>query len=240
MSYQDKVEIGNCTLYLGDCIEVMQDIPEKSINSVITDPPYVFGLASVSGGGNPKISKWGDLLNHSYFYREVFGQCQRLISPDGCFWTFINWRGLPVIMKAAVEADLSIASLLVWDKCWIGPGGWVGLRPSYELVTLIPFGKFAIPNRGLPDIWRHKWSSRKPHGHPSEKPESLLIELVKETPAETFLDPFMGSGTTGAACAQAGRRFIGVEIEPKYFEIAVKRIKDAYEQIKSKNIDIEE
>ncbi len=219
-------------LHLGDCLEIMQTLEDESVDAVITDPPYMFGAASTSGGsGNAKISKFGDLLNQSYFYREIINVCERVVVPDGCIWMFSNWRGFPVMMKAVVEADQSIASVLVWDKCWIGPGGMVGLRPSYELVILIPFGTFALPNRGLPDIWRHKWASKKPH-HPAEKPLSLLKQMVSETPGDTILDPFMGSGTTGVACVQTGRNFIGIEIEPKYYEIAEKRIAEAQLQIR--------
>ena len=133
-------------------------------------------------------------------------------------------------MKGVADAGASIESLLVWDKEWIGPGGPIGLRPSYELVALIPFKKFALPNRGLPDIWRHQWSSTKPNGHPAEKPESLLRELVRETPGRSVLDPFMGSGTTGVACRNLGRKFVGIEIEPKWFDIACKRIDQAQRQ----------
>ena len=62
-------------------------------------------------------------------------------------------RSLPVVMKAAANADWSIVSTLVWDKDWIGPGGSVGLRPAYELVALLPMPDFAVPDRGIPDVW---------------------------------------------------------------------------------------
>jgi DNA modification methylase len=83
---------------------------------------------------------------------------------------------------------------------------------------------------GLPDIWRHQWSSQKPTGHPAEKPVSLRKELVKQTPGELYCDPFMGSGTAGVACAQQGRAFIGIELDPRFFEMACKRIEAAYDQ----------
>ena len=221
--------MSNVTLHLGDCLEYMRTMPDKSVDAVITDPPYMFGAASVSGNGNSKISKFGDLLNQSYFYKEIIQQCERVLNPNGCIWMFINWRGLPVIMKAAVESGKSIESLLVWDKEWIGPGGNVGLRPSYEMAVLIPFGEFALPNRGLSDIWRSKWSSIKPNGHPAEKPEKLIKRLVFETPGRVYFDPFMGSGTTGAACVSLEKDFIGCEIDPDYFAIAERRIKQAQE-----------
>ena len=227
---QEKVEIGQAVLYRGECLELLPTLPANSVNAVITDPPYVFGMASVSGLHYAKGSRFGDLLNHSYFYREFLQSLRGPLTADSGIWVFFNWRGLPVLMKGVVEADMHIESLLIWDKQRIGAGGQIGLRPSYEVCALIPRGEFALPNRSLPDIWRHRWGGIKPHGHPAEKSETLITELVRETPAETILDPFMGSGTTGVACAHLGRKFIGMEIEPKYFDIACKRIEEAYGQ----------
>ena len=219
------VVIGACTLYLGDCLEILPTLGK--LDAVVTDPPYVFGLGSLSAG---KATGFGDIMNQSVFVREIITKSRAAMKSDSCIWMFFNWRGLPVLMKGASDAGAAIDSLLVWDKQWIGPGGSVGLRPSYELCALLPFGDFALPNRGLPDIWRHQWSSIKPNGHPAEKPESLLCQLVKETPGEVICDPFMGSGTTGVACIKLGRRFVGVEIESRYFDIACKRIEDTYRQ----------
>lgn len=223
--WKRKEVIGDATLYLGDCLEILPTLPK--VDAVITDPPYVFGLGSLSAG---KSTGFGDIMNQSVFMEKLVNVCRSAMIADGAMWVFMNWRGLPVLMKGVSAAQASIDSLLVWDKQWIGPGGNVGLRPSYELCALIAFGDFALPNRGLPDIWRHQWSSQKPNGHPAEKPESLLIELVKETPGKIIADPFMGSGTTGVACANLGRKFIGVEIESKYFDIACERITNAYRQ----------
>jgi hypothetical protein len=142
----------------------------------------------------------------------------------------MNWRTFIPLQKAAWDCDLKFESVLVWDKQWIGPGGSNGLRPSYELVALICANGGRLSNRGLPDIWQHPVSSHKPSGHPAEKPLSLIREIVKHTTASTILDPFMGSGTTGVACVELGRNFIGIEIDSKYFDIACQRITQAYAQ----------
>ena len=126
----------------------------------------------------------------------------------------------------------SIESLLVWDKEWIGPGGMRGLRPSYEMVALFAGEDFSIEDRGLPDIRRAKWSSIKPHGHPAEKPEDLISWLVQIStkPGGVVVDPFMGSGTTGAAAVKVHRPFVGVEMDPEWFDIACRRIEEAQRQ----------
>ena len=214
--YQDSY----VAIYHGNCFDIMPQL--SGFDAVITDPPYMFGAASVSGTANSKVSRFSDLLNQSFFYREIIEVSRRCLNRSSAIWMFINWRSLPVIMKAAVESGAHIESMLVWDKEWIGPGGSVGLRPSYEMAALIPFGDFALPNRGLPDIWRSKWSSIKPNGHPSEKPESLLSRMVQETPG-IVLDPFLGSGTTLSAARKLGRKAVGIEAEERYCEIAAGR-----------------
>lgn len=214
--YEDE----SVKIYHGNCFDVMPEL--NGFNAVITDPPYMFGAASVSGTANSKVSRFTDILNQSYFYREIIEVSKKCLVNDSAIWMFINWRSIPVIMKAVSDFGANIESLLVWDKEWIGPGGSVGLRPSYEMAALIPFGNFAIPNRGLPDIWRCKWSSTKPNGHPSEKPEDLLAKMVYETPG-IILDPFLGSGTTLAAAKRIQRKAVGIEVDERYCEMAANR-----------------
>lgn len=226
------VIIGNAELYLGDCLEILPTLGK--VDAVITDPPY--GINTKSDGMG-KLSPWADLCNAAFWYAEWQRQCRALLEGrfkdgSGCMWSFLNWRSLVTFQKAAMDQGWSIESLLVWDKEWIGPGGTRGLRPSYELCALYVVGDFSIEDRGLPDIQRWKWSSIKPNGHPAEKPLEGLEWLVKHSSGMggTVIDPFMGSGTSGAACANLGRKFIGIEIEPKYFDIACERIENAQRQ----------
>jgi DNA modification methylase len=220
-----KEIIGPCTLYQGDCFEVLPQL--SGIDAVITDPPYIFGLGSLPGG---KSSGFGDVMNQSLFFTEILRKCKSALRDDSCIWMFLNWRGLPVLMKGVSDFGTKIESLLVWDKECLGPGSLTGLRPSYEVCAFIPFGDFALPNRSLPDIWRCKRPGIKPTGHPAEKPPALIERLVKETPGEVICDPFMGSGTAGVAAMKQGRGFIGIETEPGWFDSACERIRRAYAQ----------
>ena len=109
----------------------------------------------------------------------------------------------------------------------IGPGGPQGLRPSYELVALMARPGFTIPDRGVPDIWRHKAGSHKPNGHPAEKPVGLVERILRTAavPAgELVLDPFMGSGTTVLAARALGLRAIGIEAEERWCELTTRRL----------------
>lgn len=215
-------------LHQGDCLDIMKSFKTNSIDAIITDPPYGLNTKSASRGAN-KINPWADLVNSAFWYSAWMKESFRLIH-NGPFWCFLNWRSFVTFQKAILDAGESIESLLVWDKQWIGPGGPIGLRPSYELVLLARSGEWALKNRGLPDIWQSQWSSKKPTGHPAEKPVSLIKRMILESNCDVILDPFMGSGTTGVACAELGRKFIGIEIDKDYYSMAEKRIGTAYSQ----------
>lgn len=215
----------------GDCLELMREIPSGSVDMVLCDPPYMINTKSDHTG---KVNPWADYCNAAFWYAEWIRQCQRLLKPTGCLWTFLNWRSMVTFQKAACDVGWPIESLLVWDKEWIGPGGTKGLRPSYELVALFAGEKFQLSDRGLYDVQRFKWSSIKPHGHPAEKPEALLRWIIEKSTSKgaTVIDIFMGSGSTGAACIQTERKFIGIEIENGYYAVAKKRLTETAAQTK--------
>lgn len=217
------------TLHLGDCLEFMRTLPGKSVDAVVTDPPY--GINTKSDGLG-KLNPWADRVNSAFWYREWIGEVRRVLKPTGCLWSFLNWRSIVTFQKATDDLHWSIESLLVWDKCWIGPGGNRGLRPSYELVGLWAMPDFFIDDRGIPDIKRSKWSSTKPSGHPAEKPLPLLKWLIKISTKvdDTVFDLFMGSGTTGVACIEFGRNFIGCEVDEEWHSYAARRIAEAQQQ----------
>lgn len=210
----------------GDCLEVLRTLPAGSVDAVVTDPPY--GINTKSDGSG-KLSPWGDLVNSAFWYAEWFRLCRRVLKSSGCMWSFLNWRSLVTFQKAACDVGWPIESLLVWDKQWIGPGGTVGLRPSYELVALWGKEEFAIADRGLPDVRACKWSSQKPTGHPAEKPVDLVRWLLDVSCAAggVVADPFCGSGTTGVAAVMSDRAFIGIEQDEHWAESARRRISEA-------------
>lgn len=208
-------------IYHGDCRDILPELP--SVDLVVADPPYVFGLASTAQEG--AAGGWGDLMNSASWFAGWLQQCRTLTAPrQGSVWVFCSWRSFPVLARASFEARWPIISLLVWDKEWIGPGGQQGLRPAFELVALFAHPQFQLANRGLPDIWRSKWSSYKPNGHAAEKPVDLIARIIRETDAEVVLDPFLGSGTTLEAARRLGRKAIGIEIEERWCKVAAKRM----------------
>lgn len=214
------------TLYHGDALEILPTIAAGTVHAVITDPPYVIGAVSAGSIGS-KAGGWADMMNSSSWFAEWYREALRTLRNDGSMWSFCNWRSLPVVMRACTMADTGLTSMLVWDKEWIGPGGSQGLRPSYEMCALIARPGFAIPDRGVNDIWRHKVGSYKPNGYPAEKPEALIGRIIRtcEMPQGSIvLDPFLGSGTTAVAAKGAGMRAIGIEAEERWCEVAASRL----------------
>lgn len=215
--YQDDF----VTIYHGDSLELIPSVERCDL--VLTDPPYVIGAVS-AGNIGAKAGGWGDMMNSARWFRDWYAMCRERLRPDGAMWSFCNWRSVPVVMRAAADAEWAVSSMLVWHKDSIGPGGTVGLRPAYELVALFAREDFSIPNRGLPDVWKEKWASHKPNGHPAEKPVPLLQRLIEtHVDARVVLDPFAGSGSSLVAAKNLGRRAIGIEAEERYCEIAAKR-----------------
>lgn len=213
----------NYRIINGESLEEMRKMPDSSVDLIVTDPPYGINTKSTGAG---KLNPWADLTNSAYWYTAWFLEAKRILKPTGAMWACLNWRSMVTFQKASCDSMWPITSLLVWDKCWIGPGGSAGLRPSYELVALFAMPDFRIPNRGLADIQKFKWSSRKPNGHPAEKPVDLMKFLIEESCSEgdLVMDPFMGSGTTGEAAISLGRRFEGVELDPAWVDVASTRI----------------
>lgn len=209
-----------------DCLEGLKEVPDNSVDLIVTDPPYGIGIKS-QGGATSKLNPWADICNASLWYTAWMKECKRVLKADGALWSFINWRYLPTLMKAGLDTQWSMESVLIWDKCWIGPGGHKGLRPSYEMVALYAMPDFTIKDRTLADIQRFKWASYKPTGHPAEKPVDLIrwiIQASGKTDGAVIIDPFMGSGTTGCAAVREGCSYIGFDMDPNWVEKAMDRV----------------
>jgi len=196
------------TLYLGDCLEYMKSMPDKSINAVITDPPY--GIDYINGGGHRIEHGWNEHL--------LFGDWDKN-RPDKIYFDEILRIGKKVIIWGGnYFTDYLFPSMqwLIWDK---------GQR------------NFSLADCEL--AWSNSWNAARIYEysrskalsdgkvHPTQKPISLMKWCIDLTGANTIFDPFMGGGTTGVACMQLGKNFIGCEIDPNYYAIAEKRIKQA-------------
>ena len=164
------------------------------------------------------------------FFDALFQEYKRVLKPDACVFFFCDWRGY-AFYYPIFDAILGASNLLIWDKI-SAPGS----KYSYSHELLI-FHAPASVNKGGSSIFRvpgFSSGAKKVEGekvHPTQKPVALMEWCIGFFPkAESILDPFMGSGSTGVACVNLQRSFIGIEREPKYFDIACRRIEDAQRQ----------
>lgn len=211
-------KIGRATLFLGDCRDILPTLPK--VDAVVTDPPYGIGvdvaMAKQSG------TKYGNAAAAKRDYEAT------------------GWDNAPPSdeLIAAVVAHGKWAVVfggnyfsLPASRCWLV---WDKENGSNAFAD----AELAWTNLDKPvRVKRHMWNGMLRKGqeerseHPTQKPVGVMQWVIDQTPdAETILDPFMGSGTTGVAAVQMGRDFIGIEREPKYFDIACKRIEDAQRQ----------
>ena len=176
-----------------------------------------------------KLQPWGDYMNAAVWYRSVLLELKKALKNDGCAWVFMNWRGMSTLTKAACDAGWPIASCMVWNKTGLGTGNY--LRSKYELVALFAMPDFQIKNRGIADIQEFKQVPFHRRFHSAQKPVELLKFLIENSTEERdiVLDPFMGSGSTGVACAETNRRFIGIDLDGGFCDTAKQRINETLE-----------
>ena len=202
--------IGDARLYLGDCLEILPTLGE--VDAVVTDPPYGIGFRS-----NYRKIKHAAIVN----------DCDAALLSLACNvsvahsrYVFSRWNNLLDVPPPR--------SVVTWVKNnWsMGDLEHEHARQT-EIVLFYPGPEHHFP-RGRPTDVVYAPRTGNAY-HPTEKPIGLMTQVVGWA-VGTVLDPFMGSGTTGVACAKLGRKFIGIELEPRYFDIACKRIEDAYRQ----------
>jgi site-specific DNA-methyltransferase (adenine-specific) len=192
-----REQIGDATLYLGDCLEILPNL--EDVDAIVTDPPY--GIYAKGG-------KWGRKAEHRWDagivgIAPILDAAPIVVIWGGNYYQLPPSRGWLVWWKrdsTPSTADVELA--------------WTNIDMNAKLIDHTISATNA--ERGF---------------HPTQKPLRVMRWCLTFVPdAATILDPFMGSGTTGVACANLGRRFIGIEIEERYFDIACKRIEDAYKQ----------
>ena len=211
-SFTKVITIGDATLYLGDCGDILPDL--GNVDAVITDPPYGINENHKKVASRGKLAKVKDYGEFYWDKEPPSADLINLILSKGDYQLLWggNYFGLP-----------ASSCWLVWDKlngendfadCELA---WTNWPKAVRRIT-------------------HLWNGMIRQGseerfHPTQKPLRVMKWAIELCPAaNSILDPFMGSGTTGVAAVQLGRKFIGIEREPKYFEIACKRIEEAHKQ----------
>jgi site-specific DNA-methyltransferase (adenine-specific)/modification methylase len=210
----EPVIIGNATLYLGDCRDILPTLPK--VDAVITDPPYGIGEAAGKSSTRKGLGPTIDYGDDSWDDKPIDDDLIRMVREAG------KWA---VIFGGNYYAMPPAKCWLVWDKengdndfadCELA---WTNLPKAVRRIRYLWNGMLRANGEARGD-------------HPTQKPIGVMAWAINHVPAPNrlILDPFMGSGTTGVAAMNLQRAFIGIEREPKYFDIACRRIEDAQRQ----------
>ena len=208
----------------GDCLELMKDIPDGSVDMVLTDPPYGMNFQS-----NYRKNKHEVIENDSNldWISDFVSEIYRVSADNSAHYIFCSWHNID-IFKQEFEKKFRIKNILTWVKNNTSMGDLKGdFAPRTEFILFMHKGRQLI--RGKRDSNVLEFKRTRNELHPSQKPVDMLEYMIEKfsDSGNLIVDPFMGSGSTGVACVNTNRKFIGIEKVDKYFEIAEKRIKDA-------------
>lgn len=238
----------------GNCIEILQSFPEKSVDLVFADPPYNLQLQgdlwrpnmTLVDAVNDEWDRFSDLASYDLFCREWLGACRRVLKDNGTLWVIGTYHNIYRIGSIMQDLGFWFLNDVVWIKTNPMPN-FRGVRFTNAHETLLwasksrtshyTFNHFAMKNLNEEKQMRSDWvlsictgaERLKENGkkaHSTQKPENLLyrILLASSNPGDTILDPFFGTGTTGAVAKRLRRNWIGIEKEEKYVSLARNRI----------------
>jgi len=244
------------TLYRADALAILRSMPDASVDAIVTDPPYSSGGAMRGDRTQPtekKYTGWSqnadgssrqpttaqvgftgdtrDQRGYLVWSAMWMTECQRILKSGGTFAVFTDWRQLPTTTDAVQAAGLVWRAIAVWDK-GVGRPVKGRFRNHVEYVVWATNGPHSDPQEVYPSaVLRHSSPSGARRIHLTEKPVSLVEELLTlATAGGVVLDPFAGSGTTGIAAMNTGRRFIGVEMSQHYADVCAARFKATGDQ----------
>lgn len=234
----------NIELLQGDCLEKLKSLKSDSVDMIFADPPYNLSgekSLTVHSGKYVKCDKgkWDQIDNIHKFNYNWIKACLRVLKPTGTLWISGTLHNYPSVGVTLKKLGMWIINDIIWYKPNAAPLlSKNRLAPSVEIIWLASKNKRYFFNyelakkinqgKQMRNLWTIK-ARRHITSHPTEKPEELLerIVLLGSKEKDIILDPFMGSGTTGVVAKKLNRNFIGIELDPKYFQIAKNRIESS-------------
>jgi len=216
-------------LLQGDCLELMKDIPDGSVDMILTDPPYLcdYSRHDSKSRFNKKIAHDKNTQANEQLILAYLQECFRIMKPNTAMYCFCNYKKIEFFKAAIQQSGLHIKNIIIWDKQSNGMGDLsTTFGYSYEFIIFAAKGQPKIRGKRISDIWRFKRVTHREQVHQNQKPIDLLSQAIEKSSDKNavIFDGFMGSGSTGVACVNTGRDFIGIELDPGYFEIAKNRI----------------
>jgi site-specific DNA-methyltransferase (adenine-specific) len=215
-------------LHLGDCLEYMKSMPDKSVDAVITDPPY--GIDYQSAWRTDKDLWKPKILNDKKPFLSWIIEAYRVTKDGGSLACFHRWDVAEEFRTSIANAGFIIKSQIIWDKVVHGMGDLdSSFAPCHENIWFAVKGDFSFHGHRPKGVLRIPRVPAEQLVHPNEKPVGLFTSLINSIvpPKGIVLDLFMGSGACGVAANKTQRDYIGMDIDPDYFKIAEKRIHEA-------------
>ena len=238
------------TLYHGNCIEILQNLPECSIDVIFADPPYFLSNngTTCSGGKSVSVNKgtWdkshGVLIDHD-FNKRWLQECWRVLTSNGTIWVSGTYHNIYSVGFALQSLEYRILNNITWEKpnpppnlgcrCFTHSTEtvlWAAKSDKSKYLFNYKDMKKINNDKQMKDVWQFTSPLKKEKlqgKHPAQKPIALLerIIIASTQPNDLILDPFNGAGTTGIAAYKLGRRYIGIEIEKEYLDLTKKRFK---------------
>lgn len=216
-------------LMQGDCLERMKEIPDGSVDLVLCDLPY--GIDYQSQRKKDRSRWFPKIANDQRPLTACIPLLARLMNNHGGLFLFTRRDVQQPVIDALHGNGFSVKSMLIWDKGSHGMGDLKRAYGSrYESIIWAAMPGFRFPGKRPTDIIRVPKVPASSLVHPNEKPVALLETLIRQTTHEgdRVLDFCMGSGSTGVACVNTGRSFIGIELDGHWFDVAEKRIREAH------------
>lgn len=208
-------------LWQGDCLELMKNIPDGSVDLVLTDPPYLcdYSRHDSKSRFTKKIANDENNSANEGMIERYLQECFRIMKHNTAIYCFCNYKKIDFFKQQIEKAGFNLKNIIIWDK----------LGYSYEFIIFASKGQPKIRGKRIPDVWQFARVKPKEQTHQNQKPIDLLKQAIEKSSdeGEVVFDGFMGSGSTGVACANTNRRFIGIELDEGYFSIAKKRIEEA-------------
>ena len=218
-------EEDNITIYNGDCLEVMKELEDKSVDLVLTDPPYNASNSNIGFKDGYKTinEEWDKGFNPMLFLRESF----KKIREGGSVIAFCSYH----LLGKYLESGFKVQQIIHWEYITAMPAIAKVYTPVIEYAVWFSTPRYTFNKKeAKTNVLRVRKAYQVDYkiDHPSVKPSNLINKLLRIHSEENniVIDPFLGSGTTAVACKELGRKCIGIEISEKYCEIAVKRLKN--------------
>ena len=229
------IKTDNYTLLLGDCLERMKEIPYNSVDLCVSDIPYKLTGGGKGDGAKSKRPK-GILSDNTQLmqvpnFEDWLPELYRVMKDGSHIYLMCNFKNLNDLMNKSLAVGFKHINLLVWEKNNCTPSQFYMKNCEYTLLLRKGKSKYINDIGGSKTV--HKFNNIIGNKvHPTEKPEELMKFYVENSSnkGDTVLDMFMGSGSTGVACINTNRSFIGIELDDNYFNVAKDRIDNAVKE----------